>query len=725
MPCSLFLSGLSGMLLGHEVKEVLKSHGTVPLFRLVRDLRAGDTPARRRRDIVLAFLSQLHATAQSPVLNRKMQFHLNGFKGSHDPLQLLYEGEQEPDFQSSLPEEVDVLIIGAGPAGQLLGTQLSRFPNITTRIIESKPGRLVQGQADGLQCRTIEIFEAFGFSERVLKEAYWVNETTFWSPSEDGKGLRRTGRIRDTEDGLSEFPHVILNQARLHDLWLDAMKGSATRLEPSYSRQMASMKIPETGPIEVEIERVDEAHKGQKEKVRAKYVVGCDGSRSGVRRAMGYEMKGDFANQAWGVLDALVTTDFPDLRLKTAIHSADAGSILIIPREGGYMARFYIEMDKLNPDERIASKNVTAESLIETAKRIFHPFTFDVKHIAYWSVYEVGQRLTDHFDDVVPKTEREQRNPRVFIAGDACHTHSAKAGQGMNVSMNDAYNLGWKLASVLHGTADPKLLHTYNDERQGIAKLLIDFDRKISKLFAAKPKGKDGKDDKDAIDPAVFQDYFERQGRFMAGVETKYHPGMLTSNDTSHQDLAKSFEIGTRFQSCQVLRLADAKPVQLGHVMDADGRWRIVIFGDKSDATSSSSPINKTCDFLSNTLIPRYTPAKADIDSVLDVRAVLQTSRKDVSISDLPGILLPHKGVFGVQDYEKVFTDEASYGYGFGEIYKNRGIDAEKGCVILVRPDQYVSAIVPLGEEGHGMMREFFDGFMKPQEGTNGTNGHV
>ncbi|KAK5701977.1 hypothetical protein LTR97_004795 [Elasticomyces elasticus] len=644
-----------------------------------------------------------------------MQFHLNGFKGSHDPLQLLYEGEQEPDFQSSLPEEVDVLIIGAGPAGQLLGTQLSRFPNITTRIIESKPGRLVQGQADGLQCRTIEIFEAFGFSERVLKEAYWVNETTFWSPSEDGKGLRRTGRIRDTEDGLSEFPHVILNQARLHDLWLDAMKGSATRLEPSYSRQMASMKIPETGPIEVEIERVDEAHKGQKEKVRAKYVVGCDGSRSGVRRAMGYEMKGDFANQAWGVLDALVTTDFPDLRLKTAIHSADAGSILIIPREGGYMARFYIEMDKLNPDERIASKNVTAESLIETAKRIFHPFTFDVKHIAYWSVYEVGQRLTDHFDDV-PKAEREQRNPRVFIAGDACHTHSAKAGQGMNVSMNDAYNLGWKLASVLHGTADPKLLHTYNDERQGIAKLLIDFDRKISKLFAAKPKGKDGKDDKDSIDPAVFQDYFERQGRFMAGVETKYHPGMLTSDDTLHQDLAKGFEIGTRFQSCQVLRLADAKPVQLGHVMDADGRWRIVIFGDKSDATSSSSPINKTCDFLSNTLIPRYTSANADVDSVLDVRAVLQTSRKDVSISDLPGILLPHKGVFGIQDYEKVFTDEASYGYGFGEIYKNRGIDVEKGCVILVRPDQYVSAIVPLGEEGHGMMREFFDGFMKSQE---------
>src|ERR1700761_4326557 len=137
-----------------------------------------------------------------------MQFHLNGFKGSGDPLKLQFDREEEPDFQSSLPEEVDVLIVGAGPAGQLLGAQLARFPAITTRIIETKPGRLEQGQADGLQCRTIEIFEAFKFAEKVLKEAYWVNETTFWSPTEDGKGLRRSGRIRDVEEGLSEMPHV-------------------------------------------------------------------------------------------------------------------------------------------------------------------------------------------------------------------------------------------------------------------------------------------------------------------------------------------------------------------------------------------------------------------------------------------------------------------------------------------------------------------------------------
>ena len=356
-----------------------------------------------------------------------MQFHLNGFQGSGDPNFTQFSGE-DPDYQSSLPEEVDVLIIGAGPAGLLLGAQLAKFPDISTRIVESKPGRLEHGQADGLQCRTLEIFEAFGFSERVLKEAYWVNETTFWSPAEDGKGLQRSGRIRDTEDGLSEFPHVILNQARLHDLWLDAMKWSPTRLEPSYSRQVVEL-IPasseQPGPTTVVLERLDEANIGRRETVRAKYVVGCDGARSSVRTTLGLEMKGDFQNQAWGVLDALITTDFPDARLKTIIHSQDEGSILIIPREGGYLSRFYIELAKVKDGERIDRAAITADVLIERAKRIFAPFTFDVKETAYWSVYEVGQRLTDHFDDV-PKSEQHLRDPRIFICGDACHTHSAK-----------------------------------------------------------------------------------------------------------------------------------------------------------------------------------------------------------------------------------------------------------------------------------------------------------
>ena len=104
----------------------------------------------------------------------------------------------------------------------------------------------------------------------------------------------------------------------------------------------------------------------------------------------------------------------------------------------------------------------------------------------------------------------------MFIAGDACHTHSAKAGQGMNVSMADAWNLGWKLGAVLRGTARPELLDTYSAERQVVAQELIDFDREFARMFSAPPK-ESGEADGDGVDPAEFQRHFAAQGRFTAG----------------------------------------------------------------------------------------------------------------------------------------------------------------------------------------------------------------
>jgi 2-polyprenyl-6-methoxyphenol hydroxylase-like FAD-dependent oxidoreductase len=161
-----------------------------------------------------------------------MQFHLNGFRpGNPD----VAEPSDRARLSSngSLPAEVDVLIVGCGPAGLTLATQLAAFPDIDTRIVEQKPGPLQLGQADGIACRTMEMFQAFGFSERVLKEAYWVNETSFWKPDDAARErIVRHGRIQDVEDGLSEFPHVILNQARVHDFYLDVMRRSPNRLEP-------------------------------------------------------------------------------------------------------------------------------------------------------------------------------------------------------------------------------------------------------------------------------------------------------------------------------------------------------------------------------------------------------------------------------------------------------------------------------------------------------------
>src|SRR5690606_11805417 len=137
-------------------------------------------------------------------------------------------------------------------------------------------------------------------------------------------------------------------------------------------------------------------------------------------------------------------------------------------REGGYLVRLYGEMDKLKEDERVASRGITLEQLAAAAERILHPYTLDVKEVPWWSLYEIGQRICDHYDGV-PAARAGAREPRAPLAGDACHTHSPKAGQGMNFSMQDTFNLGWKLAAVLRGQASSALLGTYTAERQVVA----------------------------------------------------------------------------------------------------------------------------------------------------------------------------------------------------------------------------------------------------------------
>ena len=611
-----------------------------------------------------------------------MQYHLEGFTPG-DP-------QRRPLPPRPPAQSVDVLIVGAGPAGLTLAAQLCRFADLRVRLVERKDGPLQLGQADGIACRSMEMFEAFGFAHQAAREAYHVSEVSFWKPDPAAPArIVRASRVQDVEDGLSEFPHVILSQARVHDFYLDLMRHGPAPIEPEYETHFLGYERDAAG-VRARIERG-----GVTEIVETRYIVGCDGARSEVRSAMGLKLTGDSANQAWGVMDVLAVTDFPDVRLKSAIQSANDGSALIIPREGGYLFRIYIELEKLGESARVSSLDLSAEKLVAAAQRIFAPYTLDVKEVVWWSAYEIGQRLTDAFDD------SGSGDPRVFIAGDACHTHSPKAGQGMNVSMGDAFNLGWKLAAVLRGRAKPELLRSYSRERHAVAQALIDFDREWATMFSAKPAAAGSPD---GVDPQEFQRYFVKHLRYTAGVETHYEPSAICGT-AAHQALASGFPVGYRFHSAPVVRLADAMPMQLGHCIEADGRWRLFAFADRDGVRLAA-----LCDFLSASLLKRHTPTGADIDSVIDVRAVFPQPHREVALETAPALLRPRKGRLGLTDYEKMFCPD----FRSGDIFDARGI-SRAGCMVVVRPDQYVAHVLPL--DAFDDLSAFFGVFLEASPG--------
>ncbi|CBX96585.1 hypothetical protein IAQ61_005552 [Plenodomus lingam] len=586
--------------------------------------------------------------------------------------------------------KTDVLIAGSGSAGIFAAAWLAIY-NIPFTILERRNGPLEIGQADGVQVRTVEIYESFGLAEDVLREAYHILEVCFWGTEEGGAGgIKRKGRSVDTPPGLSHLPHVILNQARMNGLMVEKMEGilrekGRTENPIEYGWKVRGVEIDQgmKGDGDAYAVKVKAEKEGKEEVWEAKYVLACDGAHSTIRHSLSIPMIGDTTDTVWGVMDTYPLTNFPDIRRKCTIHSS-SGNLLIIPREGGSLVRFYMQLPAGSTQQ-----SVTLPILQATARRIFAPYSMDFAAVHWWSAYSIGQRLAQSF----------HTDMRVFLTGDACHTHSPKAGQGMNVSLQDGYNIGWKLGHVLSGLSPPSLLSTYVGERGQTAADLIAFDREFSSLFSRKE-----------AEPGRFQEYFVQSARFTAGLGARYEESVVVGG--KGMLVAGGVEVGMRFPTAQVVRYCDCKAVQLQSVLKSDGRWRVVVFGGDINVAAHKERLQQ----LAAHLLPltrRFTPPGRDIDGFIEPILVLHSTFVDVAQEQIPDYFWPVTGKWGMRDLHKTYIDDAHYNAGHGHAYKAYGVDPNVGAVVIVRPDQYVSKVTSLDDfDG---IRTFFEGCMIEQ----------
>ncbi|PYH88930.1 hypothetical protein BO71DRAFT_337777, partial [Aspergillus ellipticus CBS 707.79] len=573
-----------------------------------------------------------------------------------------------------------------GPAGLVLSVLLARLglrdPDAIL-CVEPRPSPLPCGRADGLVCRTLETFHELGIYEEVMEIGLQVAETVAWAELPGAERIQRTARHSSSlHMPPSRVPHVAsCPQGQIER----ALARELTRYMPSAlerGSQVIDVQLDAEGdaarPVRVTLR--DAA--GQDRVVRCRFLVGADGAHSTVRRRVGIAMLGDPSDSAWGVIDFVPDTDYPDIRRLGSVHTS-RGSVLHFPRErnvdGDWLCRFYVDMNELDDDRDEEEREikspthprarVTPERILERMAHIFAPYRMRLKpgtQVEWASTYEVGRRVASQF-----AIADAQGLPRVFLVGDACHTHSPKVGQGMNVSIADSYNLAWKLAHVLRGISrEPKaLLDSYVGERHAVAQQLLDMDERWFRFeYATKHAG--------------HQDDYS-QGRaellsritgFVSGYGIEYDDGYLTHPTTKDGAVRP----GRRLQHAALERFADNLTCDLHDELIPDGRWKVLLFASV-DLQQPGGRSAKALQALYEDVLPAFVPGV-----LLGITICPGIPMRDVDWTALPA------GVKREAEMKTFIASQATY--------EQCGLSVEGGAVILMRPDGVVGMLADLEE---------------------------
>ncbi|KIX06265.1 uncharacterized protein Z518_04240 [Rhinocladiella mackenziei CBS 650.93] len=574
----------------------------------------------------------------------------------------------------------DAVIVGAGPAGLMMGCTLARY-GIKARIVDDRDDKTATGRADGLQPKTIETFRQLKLADSLLQKGVKIYDICFWASTvtEPLHRIRREIHYPSQVDVKDPFI-LLVHQGMVEDAFIEDMKERGIEVMRSSPFLRYTLEQDSNVPIDVICEN---KRTGSQCSFKTKYLIGCDGAHSNVRKSIpGAEMVGESSNSKWGVLDGVIETDFPDLWSKVVVHSETAGTVLCIPRERN-MTRLYIELDRSLQDSVPAQ--ATQELVMRKAQEIMAPFSVTWASVEWFSVYKVGQRVASTFVD---ETER------VFITGDAGHTHSPKAAQGMNTSMHDTFNLSWKLNLAIRGLAMPALVSTYQSERRKIAQDLISFDFEHAAAFT------DG-------DSKALAENFATNIGFISGVGVKYAANVLNLPEKIPRGILRPGEL---MVPATVTRYIDANPVEVQFDIPMLGQFRVYFFVPNIHTSSNflktvSSYIASTDSVMGRATIAaaqsyaklNLPPVEADdfiqpgrytAASQLFTFATVTTMEKStVEVSHLPSLLRKSKWTFYIDDRVDPKTGTSCMEKWLG------GVAGDEVAIVNIRPDGYVGSI--------------------------------
>ncbi|KAM0702935.1 hypothetical protein Q7P35_010367 [Cladosporium inversicolor] len=567
-----------------------------------------------------------------------------------------------------MTEYYDVIICGGGPVGLLLAYQLARL-GIPTLTIEKfdKTQQAMYGRASTLYPRTIEMLDQLGLLDGMSQVGLIGRGSVTYK---DGQKVQDRGwdfiqTISDTY-----FPYCLnIRQKYSENIFRTALEQYGGKVNAGWTLKNFVFD-DDADEYKISAEIVDQ--NGATINAKSRYIIGADGGKSSVRQIAGIPFIGEKSAFHWVRIDAVINTDMPQSRIGFgAIESSTHGNVLFVALDHG-RSRIGFALPKALYEQY--GENVTEEIVKQEAVKAMAPFNVEFVTVDWWTLYSIGQRVADTF----------QHKDRVLLAGDAAHTHSSGAAQGMNTGVHDAVNLAWKLSGVLKGWYKPEVLKTYSPERRAVAQHLIKLDKTISTLISGQIPESYAGNVHDGDANSILLDVINSSAEFTIGLGVAYEPDNFLNKAVG----VTSVRAGRRAPDVLLQKPGSRLPTRLYELTNNNGKFWFVVFAGEPLHTAANLKAFRT--YLDSA--DSFTKRLTETFNFLTIIA---------------GTGLQPDEALGVEKFGRAYYDVDR------AAYTRYGVSTAEGAVVVLRPDGILAFAAGLDQGVE--IGNYFDAIVSPQ----------